>query len=329
MRYIAPLAPDWRLLSVALPGEGYVQALGVEMLTLLGANQAAAFSDSDGDSVQDTFTVVCAVPDGTRASEVAVYISAADRYDASDAGERWRIQPVRVTVSGTTATIVGRKWLLAKPAFYERTTMRKGVDNDGLTMDDSANFVATLDVYRRWTNSDGATSETSQGLLIWEPGWGCCGGTSSATDPAAIATAIARVGERDFQHGLVIPGQAGYDAASGTWSGSIWDGCRQPDRVTIRYLAGYPLETRTTAPDYGQMAARYREVVCMLAAASMSCASKACEGLKRVLNYWQADLGEGNATQEILNSRFGTRRGQVEAWRRVGDDYHASGFLFG
>ena len=330
LSYRAPLDGDWRLFAVRLPGEGYVQAAGVETLTLIDDNATVDYSDSDGDTVQDTFTVTATVTAGTSPLEIAVYFSSTERYDGTGAGERWRVQPVRVSVVGTTATITGRKWLLAKPALYERTTMRKGVDNDGLDPSEAANFVTTVDVYRRWTNQDGTTNETSQGLLIWEPGTGCCGtSTDRSTDPAAIASAIARVGARDFEHGLVIPGQAGYDATTGTWSGSTWDGCRQPDRVTIRYLAGYPLQTRTTAPDYGQMDARWREAVCMLAAASLSCASKACEGLKRILAYWQEDLSEKNATQEILNSRFGTRRGQVEAWKRVSTDYHTPGFVLG
>lgn len=334
MQYGRPRGADGRWLAFPL-GEGHIQALGVETLTVIQANKAVAYSDSDGDGVDDTFTVTAATT-VTDPLQIAVYFSSTERYDGTGAGDRWRVQPVRVAISGGTATITGPKWLLVKPALYARTTMRVGVDNDGLDFETATNFVTTLDVYRRHINGDGTTNETAQALLYWESSDGCCGSTDSSTDPAAIATAVARVGIRNAEFGVIFPGEATYDSTNLVWSSVPWDGCRQPDRVLVRFLAGYPLQTRTTSPDYGQMDAEWRETACMLAAANLTCPAPACDGIKRTLLYWQTDLARADAaqgsfatTQEVLNCPWGTRRGQVMAWRRTIDRMHTPGLVPG
>lgn len=317
---------DDRRLSVQL-SEGYIQAVGVEQLTVIQAAVAVVYSDSDGDGIDDLFTVTAVASAGlTDSKEVALYFATADRFNGADftdvVGDRWRIQPVTVVLSGGNVVIKGAKWLLVKPQKYEGFT---NVGPNGLEATTAANFATTVDLYRRTTNADGATTDTSQAVIIWEtpPGDGCCGDTAysgSSNDPAAVANAVARVGLRNARLGLVLPAESTYDSTTGIWSSLDWSICRPPDRVLVRYLAGYPLDSS------GQMDQKWRVIVARLAAAELARPICGCSDANRALAYWQFDMARtsgandeayGAVSATDLDNPLGTRRGAVYAWRQI------------
>jgi hypothetical protein len=317
-------APDGRWPTIQAT-EGEIRAVGVETLSAISANAAVTYSDTDGDTIDDTFTVSAATT-VTDASRIAVYFSSADRFSGwgatSALAPRWRLLPVQVTISGGVVTVRGPRQLCVRPILYEGVT---NVGTNGLAPDVSANFVTTLDIYERYTGVDGTTVATSQGVITWETrpchGWWCCCAACAgdSTDPAAVAQALARVGIRDARTGLLTPAEATYDATSGTWSSSALC-CEAPDRVTLRYLAGYPL-----ASD-GQMQEPYRTIVAQLAAAELSERLVACDSANRELWRYQFDLARsggandeqyGAVSAQDLDNPFGTRRGQVMAWKAV------------
>lgn len=334
------IGADERRLSVQL-SEGYIQGIGVEQLTALQAAAAITYSDSDGDGIDDLFTVTAAAPaDLTDIKEVALYFAAADRFSGADfadaIGDRWRIQPVTVTLSGGNVIVKGAKWLLVKPQKYEGFT---NVGASGLEPSTAANFATTLDLYRRTTNTNGMTTDTSQAVIIWEtpPGDGCCNSPSTAYsgspyDPAAVALAVARVGIRDARLGIVLPAESAYDSTTGIWSSLDWSICRVPDRVLIRSYAGYPLDSS------GQMDQKWRVVMARLAAAELAQPICGCADANRALAYWQFDLARtsgandeayGAVSTEDLDNPFGTRRGAVYAWRQVKHLRHMRGVVPG
>lgn len=308
-----------RLVGVKMP-EGYIQAAGVESRTLIGT-AAVTYSDADGDGLDDTFVLTIATT-VTDASQIAVYFKSTDRLDNESVGEKWRILPVSVSISGGTATIRGRSWLLVKPIRYE------GVSVNPLNPSLVTNFVTELEVYQRTTSTNGETTDTAQAVLLWETvpcgGWFCCSNLSytpadSSLDPAAVGMAIARVGIRDAVNGVVVPAEAVRNASSGLWYAVDWHTYREPDRATVRYLAGYPLESD------GQMNTLFRQVVARMAAAEMAQKLCSCDSANRQLYHWQFDLaltdGENNVkfqvTEKDLDNPFGTRRGQVYAWKQL------------
>lgn len=321
--------------------EGEVRAVGVETLALIGTANVA-YSDADGDSIDDTFTVSAATTI-TDISQIAVYFSSGDRFNGwgatTDVSARWRLLPVQVTISGGTVTVRGPKQLCVRPIKYEGVT---NIGANGLDPATAANFVTTLDIYRRYTATDGNTPTTSQAVITWEThpshGWWCCctGCTASdpyagsSLDPAAVAQAVARVGIRDGTLGMVTPAESAYDSVTGIWSSLDWTVCEQPDRLTIRYLAGFPL-----ASD-GQMQEPFRTVVARLAAAELARTICGCEAANRELFRWQFDLARssGNADEAYgainpndLDNPLGTRRGHVQAWRFVRQRRAYQGFL--
>jgi hypothetical protein len=323
--------------------ETEVRAVGVETLASISLAVAVVYTDTDGDGIDDTFTVSAATTQ-TDISQIAVYFSSGDRFNGwgatTDVGARWRLQPVVVTIAGGTVTVQGPKQLCVKPLKYEGVT---NVGANGLEPATAANFVTTLDIYRRYTATDGNTIATSQAVITWETrpshGWWCCcsGCATTSTafggsvyDPAAVAQAVARVGIRDGTLGLVTPAESAYDATTGIWSSLDWTVCDQPDRVTIRYLAGFPL-----ASD-GQMQEPWRTVVVRLAAAELARPICGCEAANRELFRWQFDVSRtsGNADEaygaispQDLENPFGQRRGHIQAWKFVRQRRAMQGFL--
>jgi hypothetical protein len=283
----------------------------IETITIVPGTD---YTDSDGDGVKDKFKVVTTLPLGTTdPDEIALYFEVGDRLD--DQMDRWRIQPAKVSIAAGVATITGKLWLLVRPILYE------GVAPQDIDPDTTANFAAKLEVKRRWTDGNGNTNDTSQALVAWEtlPRYLGSLDPTSSTDPAATANAVARCGIRDAELGIVTPGEAIYDASSGTWTnaGYEWPH-RPPDRVTVRYLAGLPLVN-------GLMARQWQVTIARLAAAEMTRAITASDVGNRELYEWQFDLSRAGGrqqeqfqvSQEDLSNPFGTRRGHLYAWRQV------------
>ena len=342
---INSMGPDGRYVALQLR-EGYVQAVGYDTLTLLGTPNVA-YSDADGDGLNDTFTVSVATT-ATDATQIEVYIAAADRLDGASYEDRYRVAPVRVSIAGGTATITGKAWLCVKPVRYEGVlpVPSAGASDTSGAIDpaSTANFVTTLDVVLRTTDPNGTTFDTAQATLIWETrpcvgSWCLCNPQSVATysptgaafDPAAQAYAVARVGIRDAVLGVVTPAEATRDATTGVWTETRFDPLYAPDRVQIRYRAGYPL-----ASD-GQMDHRFRPIVARLAAAELSRPIAACDAANRELYRWQLDLarGGGRSLEQFqisprdLDNPLGTRAGQVYAWKQIQNLRRTPGFIPG
>lgn len=315
--------------------EGYVQALGVESLTAIDETAAVTRSDEDGDGYEETFTL-SVVTTETDPAKIAVYIPEAVIPVGAEWGERWRLSPVTITISGGTATIVGKSWQIVDPVLYQGLATYNGINAD-----DASVYLAELAVYRRVTDPDGTTVQTSQGYFQWEPVPPCCGGigcagcgASVSSDAAAIATSIARVGIRNAEAGVVIPGMATYNVATSSWSGTYaWNQyCLPPQSVTVRGLLGYPLVN-------GSMQRQMALVVARLAAAELARPVCACDNGNsgnRELYRWQFDLARssgandeayGAVSAQDLDNPLGTRRGHVQAWRFILNQQRGEGIL--
>lgn len=318
--------------------EGFVQAVGVEKLTLIAtapyvqnagsphfpftdatpAPPYLVYRDADGDGLADTFEVgvTTAVTDPL---QLAVYFATGDRLTSEM--ERWHIGPVQVVIAGGVATLKGRSWMLSRPVLYE------GVAASDLDPSTVANYAQSLEVYSRVCDSTGTTVDTAQGKFIWETlpvlgWWGLCGGgLDGSTDPASQAYAIARVGIRSAELGIVTPGGAIYDAGTGKWSMTVppWTGLfRPPDRVLVRYLAGHPLD------EAGQIPMRLQTVIARMAMAEMTNRISACDDSNRTLYAWQTDRSRtANATEEYrisnrdLDNPYGLKAGHIYAWKET------------
>lgn len=319
------IGADGRWLSLQLP-EGKIRNVGVETRTSIGTVAVApgsglVYTDADGDGVLDTFTATIATT-VTDPTEIEVIFAAADRLDGAAASEDYRIAPVQVSISGGTATIKGRYWLLVKPIKYQAPGFSSALD-----IGTASNFVTSLEIYRRFCDATGTTTDTAQARLIWETRpwpWfigGCCGGVignPNALDPAAVAYAIARIGLRDAEHGIVSFGESTYDTANAQWVPVLMSNCRPPDRIDVRYEAG---------ADYvgGYIDPEWVTTVCRLAAAEMGRRVCACSTAGKEMYYWQVDrafsgsaeLEKFSVSPDDMDNPIGTRNGHLYAWKKI------------
>jgi hypothetical protein len=320
-----PIDSIGRWVSLRLPF-ARVQKIGARGSEHIG-DAAVVLQDTDGDGVYDTFTASI-VTTATDASQIAVYVADADRSSLYDPVDPYRIRPVSVAISGGSATITGSVWLIVKRSLYESVTGSQTIDVDTAT-----NYLSTVSVYREYINPDGTTVDDAQATLLWEtepyPAICCTSSaaqTTNAADPASIGKAIARVGIRDARSGIVTPGQAVY--SNEQWQAVDWSAYREPDRVQVRFLAGAERESTSRIQSVFRQAAAY------MATAELEQPICACEMTRRRLYYWQFDLAStsrqdetfGQISAEDLNNPFGTRRGQVMAWKLVQNEQSLSGF---
>jgi len=313
-RRVALLAPEF-----------YVQAMGIEQLTLIGSATVGGgtlvYSDAFGTGFNDTFTITLPTT-VTDVGEIAVYFSVADRFDDLAVGDRWRIEPLQISIAGGFVTIVGRRWLVVRPILYQAPSL------NALNPTIAGNFVTSLDVYAHTTNGDGLTTTTCQATLQYESsdcgGWGagfCIGPAAGSTDPGTVAEAIGRAGIRDKRLGLIDPAPAVFNTTTGLWQSAFTcGGCyAEPDRVILRYLAGDALEN-------GVMAKKWQQTTTMLAAAELKRRICACRDVNERIHDLQLDLSLQSTqteryqrTNEDMNCPFGTRLGHISAWKKAND----------
>lgn len=324
-----PVGGSGRWLNIRL-SEGYIRNIGNETRTALDAAATITYSDADGDGLPETFTVTIAGVSATLdVEQVAVYFGASDRLDGDAVGEKYRIEPIKATLSGTTLTIKGKSWLLVKPIKYQgfsKTTI------DPADPDSSTNYVDTVAVYRHYTDPTGTTIDDAQATLIWEtepyPYWACettnLSFSPNQTDPAAVAYAVSRVGIRDVRLGEVSIGQAVWDADTSQFNAVSWATCRQPDRVIVRYEAGAKLAEIENTLNQSRVDGRWNEIVARFAAAELSQRICACDVANRELYRWQFNAalkgsggGDMDISQADLENPFGTHAGQIYAWKNV------------
>lgn len=327
-QYMRPVDASGRWLSLNLK-EGYIREMGIEQLLAID-EPAVVYSDEDGDQLIDTFTLTIATA-LTNQEQLAVYFNAADRQNEA-VGEDWRIEPVKARVSGGNTIITGPSWLMVRPIKY-RGVRPQAIDPNDTTLLTN-NFAQTVEVYRRSTNGNGALTSNAQAVLVWEsnpPPWSypCLNPEctqllydTSGEDPAGLAYAVARAQIRNPRTGEVYMGEATFDEDNQVWVKRNWGGCRQPDRVIVRYLAGADRREINSRIYSG---GSWEQIVARLAMAELSRPICGCDMANQSLYHWQFDMSRAAGANDEqysispadLNNPLGTRRGAVYAWKQV------------
>lgn len=135
---------------------GHLQAFGRRATTLIQSAATVVFSDENGDQVDETATIT--ITDASiatmAADEIQVFFRVADGAP-SGAHECWQIEPLTVSISGSTATITGHRALFAHPHLVWE---REFTDDTSATRfsgdtNNANHFVAQVDVYRVYANA--------------------------------------------------------------------------------------------------------------------------------------------------------------------------------
>lgn len=265
---------------------------------------------------KDTGTVTVTVAEGTDACQLRVY------YPGKSGSEAWRIRPATATVSGTTATITFPREQCVIESIIENMNRKA---EDGLPViadgEDDADFLTEVDVYRVYNDY------ADQGQLLWDPTAICiCNGAGTCPTCAMYGASTACfVAVDDPRDGIVSWARATWSDADQTWVPMTNLPWRDPDAVMVNYLAGY--ESPAVDCPRNQMDPYLAYTVAMLASSLLTISPCSC--VQQSYKWWTADLalsqGSGETGQysryrtapSTLELPWGTRRGAVDAWRRI------------
>jgi hypothetical protein len=291
---------------------GYFIQGGLETKTLIAAGVTVTYTDSEGDGYAETATITTTTTVlTTQNSEVAIY------YPGMGGDDAFEIRPIKAVVDATTGNITATfrreqcvDWDLLSSFTPEAV--------DGAI---DANFLATVDVYRHWTDP------AMQVQFRWENdnvgfgflGFMCsCGGAGTCL-PCQFTTQGGCLRARDPQLGNVTAQPGTYDATTGNFTGEWWTGCRMPDGILAWYKHGL------VDPKTGGLPLRWQRAIAYLAASRLDRPLQDCQQLENLARYWSEDYAvvQGqNASRyqintKIMDNPLGTTRADVFVWRLI------------
>jgi len=273
-------------------------APGQRLSTLLGTPTVAAggivFSDADGDGYNETTTITLAVATEPDAEDVHLY------YVGKSGDPVFEIKSLRsVDWTAGTLTIVVWTWqviALSKLDAFPTADSFRAIDTT-----DTANLVASLDIY---TVENDQTETSAE--FFWE-------GTVETQTGVFIPTGDG--------YGKLVP--ATYSSDNGYWTSSNWLVGREPDRVKIWYYAGV-CDVRFPAMSLDPLSDYWAETIVWLSIARITRHLCACDKLRKFADELQLDASvitpdsrRHNIPFNYYGNPFGTRMGELMAWRRV------------
>lgn len=287
---------------------GYFISGGIEAKTLIDAAAPIVYTDSNSDNYDETATVTV-VTDVTDPREIAIY------YPGKGADDRWEIRPTEVSISGGNAVITFRRELVVVEDLIEAFNIEGG---EAIGSDDN-DFLEEVDVYRHWNDP------STQVSFLWEPlaGSNCasCFGAGCASCAFATQTGCLVLRTEPRQSVLAFH-PADWDAEEEEFTSAGWGVGREPDLARLYYYSGWQ-DKRLRYNN--RMDPNWERAVAYMAAALLD--RPPCDCAKGDWIKWRQDLtivaGDEDGLprfrdpQGNLDNPFGTRRGEVYAWRKV------------
>ena len=281
------------------------------------------FSDDDGDGYSETVTITLATA-LTEACEIKVY------FDGESTPE-WEIRPHRsITIAGGNVTIVFWAWQLIDPDLWEAfpTGNPEALNLLGTI------YVDAVDVYREFVDT---TEPSAQ--FFWEPKvrnvfpifCSSCSGTGCPT--CSLTTQDGCMYVRDVDQGIGVPVPAEFDEDEEIWLEQAFTECRAPDMVKVWYYAGDldPLYLQHTTPTSAvrrrcdPLSNYWAEAIAWLATARLERNFCGCQQKTAFVNNLRHDTSsfppDGTSftlSEGDLDNPFGTRGGEIRAWRKIG-----------
>lgn len=279
----------WQLQTLRM-GMGHFIEWGQRGATLIQAGASVVYSDPDLDGVNERATItVNNVADS--ADEIQIFFQVAD--GAPSAGdERYQIEPVSVTKSGTTVTIVGHRALFVKPSTIWAIPFSPSDPNfrtrNYADTAQPTGFVTAVDVYRVY--NDTSVSAQIESDPLYDP-------TATNLGQTVYTSTNTRI--TDSRNGIF---EARFDCPL--------EPCAPPypEYVKVYYRSGLPLVN--SQPDSTILRSIIR-----LTNANMY--MKLCSFCPETANIWDQDRGQAIVAQRHVNNPFGTLNGQVAAWMTV------------
>lgn len=293
---------------------------GKRALTLQGTatvvGGSLTYTDEDSDGYNETATIQMSTT-VTDPKEIKIFFS------GTEGQLEWEIRPVRSkSISGGVVTIVLDSWLLINPDLYELFPTTAG--SVAIDISTVANFVTSVDVYREYIDNTEASVE-----FYWENGY-LAGSTFTCPSCGTIGCTVCGYGAQDgcmiarsHHNSEVVAYPATYDSENATWQAAQWAACVEPDFMKVSYLSGDQsqeyLQNRTSDP----LTLSWAQVITWIATARLPRPLCTCGVIQEKAQYLARDMANFTSgdtfflTPDAMGSPFGTRRGEVMAWRRL------------
>jgi hypothetical protein len=305
-------------------GSGKLISPGVRTVELVAALTVAGgslvYSDEDGDGYYETATLTVSTS-LTNVNQIKVF------HTGFGGAAEWEIRPARrKTLSGGVATLVFDSILFIDPELYE--SYPTSAELGPIDVSTVSSFVTTVDVYREY-----ADTTLPAAVFYWGhagaprtvfacPNCGIIGG-STGCSTCTFTTQDGCLTPRDYALSLVSAYPATYDEDTGLWNSDLWAACAGPGQVKVHYLSGDQspefLQGRSTEP----LSHTWAQIITWLATARLErplcgCGSAKDQGLALMEDLSLTEGGRSHfLSTDVLESPFGTRRGEVMAWRRL------------
>lgn len=271
---------------------------GVKTLTLIDDDVTVTYSDEDGDGCHETATITF-LTTVTDEQQLAVFYP--DRNTSN-----WEIRPFRTaTIVAGTATMTFWKWQFVIEDLIE------AVEPGPVPDDDGANFLRTVDVYRRWSDP------TNTCYLIWDPQAGSC-----STECCDQETQNACLVVRDYEKSWVGYQPAEYSLITESWTAEDLAVGRNPDQIHVCYFAGYR-DQRKPYPVL-QMDNEFERAIAYYSLTLLNRAMCSCNSIESLHKHWTTDLAmrtpggtNYDTNAKILDNPLGTTRAAVNAWNLI------------
>jgi len=288
--------------KVIAPGRRALSLVGTATTT----GGSLTFKDYDGDGLAEVAEIVMATA-YTNANEIKVYFS------GMQGAPEWEIRPAKSKrIADGIATIMFDAWLFIDPellaAFPTEDSLR------AIDISTTTNYVSSVDVYREYNDTSQVAAEFYWQIVSDHPCEFCsgigCAACFSATQDGTFYI-------QNSKTGVVTPAPGSYDALTGSWRITKWlnDGVIanvEPTWLKIWYYSGNAALSDFWARIIADMAsARLTRPLC-----GCNSAKDMAERMAEDLSY--AETGSSYFTPvELLRNPFGTRRGELLAWRKV------------
>lgn len=268
---------------------GYIIEGGQRTLTEILADEAVVYSDEDGDGVNEVATITITAAEMAAANAEPEEIMVCFDGETDDT---WEIRCLDVTEDGAgNVTIVGWTSQFVDPDLW--------LVADEIDLSNAANFVATVDIYRRYNDP------SQQCQVVWKGGGDGC---SPAICEETCQTSCIGIDDPRLSIVRALPGTY----AAGTWTSTSFAINRLPDAARFWYWSGALLQAN------GRIKPMMAEAIVRLANCYL--VDEPC-GCAQTKHRWERDTKEQDINTidaALAHSAFGTAMaGAIFAWSVV------------